>query len=252
LPEATAGVITYFNPGIRPQFLAEDGRAFFATAEALLPEDVNGVADVYEYDPENGGLRLVTTGKGSEPAYLADASASGNDVFVVTRQNLVKSDSDGLVDLYDARIGDSVPDQPVPGTITSCQGETCQPPPAATPPDDQIGSSSLDGDEPPAAKSATLDARRRIAFRGATGSLSVKLSTPGKVSWSGKGLRSGSKRGRKAGALVVRVSLARGARSILRKSGTYTTSVRLTLTSDEGRVSRTARVTFRAAAKKGR
>ena len=55
--------------------------------------------DVYEWEaqgagscerPGGGCYYLLSTGKGSEPAFLLDASASGNDVFIFTRSALVR------------------------------------------------------------------------------------------------------------------------------------------------------------------
>jgi hypothetical protein len=86
-PTVTAGNPTIDNVGFRPRFLSDDGQVFFSTVEALVPEDANGVADTYEYDGASGELTLVTSGKGKDPAMFADASASGDDVFVLTRQS---------------------------------------------------------------------------------------------------------------------------------------------------------------------
>jgi len=251
-PEATTGVISYTMPGIRPRFLSDGGQVFFSTAEALVPEDINGVADTYEYDPATDKVRLVSSGKGSDPATFTDASASGDDVFFVTRQHLVNGDKDDLVDLYDARIGDALPDEPVEAPTPSCEGETCQPPPAAAPPEDLLGSLLFDDGVSGASHVAGLSARRRLVLHGTSGTLRVKLTAGGMLRWSGNGLRSGSVRRSRSGTLVLHLRLDRRARARLRKAGSYTTSVHLTLTSATTDVSRTTRVTFRAAAKKGR
>ena len=55
-----------------------------------------------------------------------DASASGDDVFFATRERLAPTDTDELVDVYDARVdggfpaptaADAVPGQRLPGTV---------------------------------------------------------------------------------------------------------------------------------------
>ncbi len=252
IPTATAGVITYFFPGIRPRFLSEDGKVFFTTAEVLVEQDTNGVADTYEYDPMTDSVSLISTGKGSDPATFTDASASGDDVFLVTRQRLVGSDQDDLVDLYDARIGDALPDNTPEAPAPACEGESCQPPPAAGPGEDLLGSLAFDDGGTGGSGRSGLAVRRRLVLHGAAGSLRVTLSAAGTLAWRGRGLRSGSVRRTRAGALVLRLRLNRSARAQLRTSGTYTTSVRLTLTSADEDVSRTTRVTFKAAAKRGR
>jgi hypothetical protein len=62
-----------------------------------------------------------------------DASASGEDVFVVTRANLVGSDEDGLFDVYDVRLGARPAPVPPACTGTGCQGVPSPAPIFATP-----------------------------------------------------------------------------------------------------------------------
>ena len=130
-PQVTNAEPRIFDVGVRPNFLSDDGRVFFSSEEALLPQDTNGVADTYEYDPHTGRLSLLSPGTGSEPSMFADASPSGNDVFIVTRQQLVPEDHDSLVDLYDVRVGGGFPAplvQPNP-----CVADECQPAPVPVP-----------------------------------------------------------------------------------------------------------------------
>jgi WD40-like Beta Propeller Repeat len=251
LPEVTSGVPSYFIPGLRPRFLSDRGQVFFSTGEALVSEDVNGVADTYEYDPGTASLSLLSSGKGSDPAMFTNASASGDDVFIVTRQRFVASDNDDLVDLYDARVGSAL-SSPAENPAPACEGESCQPPPSTSPADDLLGSLTFDerGAGPP--RGNGLAVRRRLVVRGATGVLRLTLSAPGTLRWSGRGLRRGSVRRSRAGTVVLRLRLTRAARAQLGTAGAYTTSVRLTLTSAGEDVSKRTRVTFKPAAKKGR
>ncbi len=102
--------------------LSEDGSSvIFETSQALLPQDSNGRADVYEW--RDGALRLVSSGQGSSGAQFVDASANGQDVFFMTRERLVKSDRDNQSDMYDARVGGGFPDAAEP---VLCQGDACQ------------------------------------------------------------------------------------------------------------------------------
>lgn len=249
LPAATEGRITVSDI-VRPRFLTPDGHVFFSTAEELVPQDRNNVLDTYEYDPISRTVTLVSTGKGSDPATFADASENGDDVFFVTRQRLVASDHDDLVDVYDARDGSTL-NEPAGSATPPCEGDTCQPPPSASPPDDTLGSLSLD--EGSAQRSSKLlVVRRRIVLHGAAGSLRVELLASGRLAWSGKGVRAGSIGHARRGAHTVRLRLRRAARVRLRTSGTYTTAVHLRFVSVGGdEVERTIRVTFRAA-RKGR
>jgi sugar lactone lactonase YvrE len=119
--------------------LSDDGRRlFFITRERLLPEDQNGnVQDVYEYDVPTETLHLISTGTGSSDSYLADASASGEDVFFITRDRLARKDIDGAYDMYDARVDGGYPEPP-PGPV--CEGDSCLIPPKA--PDDPTPASA--------------------------------------------------------------------------------------------------------------
>jgi hypothetical protein len=85
------------------RYLSDSGRLFFDTVDTLSPHDTNGQADVYEY--ENGEAHLISGGFGGEASMFMDASASGDDVFFLTRDQLTLQDRDEAVDLYDARVG---------------------------------------------------------------------------------------------------------------------------------------------------
>jgi hypothetical protein len=142
---------------ISSRILAGDGeRAFFETTDALVAADTNGAEgcplvgaqnfpacqDVYEweapgagsceeggpgYAPLDGGcLYLISTGKGDEPSFLGDASASGDDVFFFTRSQLVGQDEDELLDVYDARVGGGLASQDE-APKDKCEGEGCKP-----------------------------------------------------------------------------------------------------------------------------
>jgi hypothetical protein len=229
----------------RPRFLSDDGEVFFTSTASLVPADTNGVADVYAYDGPTRTLSLLTSGTGREPANFADASRSGDDVFILTRQQLVKSDRDDYVDLYDVRVGAAPPDQPV-DTAPACEGEACQGALSAPPVGNAISSMSFDGDATSGAPHARLTVRHRVTLRGAAGVLSVKLGAAGRIAWSGKGLVAGSLRRRSAGTVKLHVRLGKTARVWLKRSGHYTTTVRLSFRAlNGGKTTRTVRVTFR-------
>ena len=118
--------------------MSDDGRVFFNTPDALVPEDVNGEAgctstgdddekrytcqDVYEWN--EGTVSLISGGTSSERSVLLGTDPSGRDVFFYTRQRLVGWDKDAGVDIYDARVGGGYPEPPAqpPG----CEGESCR------------------------------------------------------------------------------------------------------------------------------
>jgi hypothetical protein len=128
--------------------LSENGtKVFFDTANGLLPEDTNGVNDVYEWEApnpadssdschetqQNGGcLSLISTGTSPVASYFIDASATGSDVFFLTRQSLVKQDKDELQDVYDARVGGGLAGQNLAPFVPCMSGEACLGAPASS------------------------------------------------------------------------------------------------------------------------
>jgi hypothetical protein len=111
------------------RWMSGDGnRVFFDSSEPLVPQDTNGVQDVYEWEragtgscgQESNCIYLISSNLSSEDAFLLDASASGNDVFFTTRAQLVPADRNENVDLYDARVGGGFP--PAAG---GCSGAGC-------------------------------------------------------------------------------------------------------------------------------
>ncbi len=119
--------------------ISDDGsRVFFTTGEALVPEDLNGRLDAYEWTAPgthecgllNGCLALISTGTGADDSYFMDASSSGNDAFFTTRDQLVGWDRDNNYDLYDARVGGGFPE---PANTPVCTGDTCQGTPLSPP-----------------------------------------------------------------------------------------------------------------------
>ncbi len=124
---------------------------FFATAAALLPQDVDGEvapeegrgavnasndgftsisSDVYEWRAlgvygcglVQGCISLITPGTGGEQVTLLGTTHSGRDVFFHTHSSLLPRDNDTAGDYYDARIGGGFPE---PVRPTECEGDAC-------------------------------------------------------------------------------------------------------------------------------
>ena len=134
--------------------ISDDGRyIIFATAEKLQGNDVNGSSDVYLWHEgpvqDEGAVHMISDGRnpqgvgnetpgnpGGPP--VASMSASGSDIFFITRTELLPRDTDDLVDVYDARIeggfAEPVRASCAPASEGGCQGVAPEPPPAATPP----------------------------------------------------------------------------------------------------------------------
>jgi hypothetical protein len=122
--------------------ISEDGsRVFFESVEPLVPKAQNGVLNVYEWERDgsgscefaNGCIYLLSTGSSSTPSYFLDASANGNDVFLITRSQLVPTDGNEYTDVYDARVGAVEAPAAPQCTGTGCQGVQAAAPVFATP-----------------------------------------------------------------------------------------------------------------------
>jgi hypothetical protein len=146
--------------------LSTDGnRVFFETTDALVAADTNGAdgcpsvgpaqgkyrvcRDVYEWEAEDTGsckapeareggcTYLLSSGKSPDASYLLDASATGDDVFLATRDPFVRQDGDQLYDVYDAhhegglRAQNEVP--VICTTRDSCGPASTPPPPTESP-----------------------------------------------------------------------------------------------------------------------
>lgn len=139
----------------QPRFLANSGRVFFDSSDSLVAEDVNGVGDVYEFEPvgvggcspalasgsimfvpsSSGCVGLISSGTSPEESTLLDASQDGADVFFLTGAKLSSSDFDTSADVYDAHSCSAVapcaeggPATPPPcESENACKGEPSPP-----------------------------------------------------------------------------------------------------------------------------
>jgi hypothetical protein len=149
-------------------------RAFFSTADALVPEDTNGRYDAYEYDVASGEAHLLSSGTSPYDSYFLDASASGNDVFLVTAQPLVGWDKDSSYDLYDARVDGGFP-EPVPKPAPCASAEACRTPPPAPPAPAAIGSAiEAPGNPTPPHRKSCPKGRRLRKVHGKTACVKPK------------------------------------------------------------------------------
>lgn len=131
----TGEVFTENNNGGQPFRISRDGSTVaFTTAQALMPADVNGGYDVYEW--RNGAVRLITDGETRFPTGLAAPDLAGVDAngenvfFVLADPGLTGYERDGVDNVYDARIGGGFPR---PSPAVHCADEACQGPLQGTP-----------------------------------------------------------------------------------------------------------------------
>jgi hypothetical protein len=124
------------------------GRLFFDSLDALSQSDTNGrIQDVYEFEPAGVGtctrpkgcLALISGGHGPKDSVFVNASASGDDVFFASRDQLVGADKNDLMDLYDARKGGGLKEEaPAPCAGEACAGPIPAPPPFQAPSSNQV------------------------------------------------------------------------------------------------------------------
>lgn len=137
---------------------ADGSRVFFETQDSLVPQDDNGVTDVYEW--EGGRDRLISGGHGSNGSYFAGSAEEGRDVFFTTTDGLVPRDTDnGDNDVYDARVGGGF--APSTSSTGGCTGDGCQAQPSPLPALAGVGSSTLQGQGNLPAQSHPAAAKRK-------------------------------------------------------------------------------------------
>lgn len=140
------------------RYLSDDGRLFFDAVDSLVPADVNGKADVYEYESAGVGgcqepgygqsasvvhseafggcVGLISAGTSSGESAFLGASEGGGDIFFMTLSRLAPQDYDTSLDVYDAHeCAVSVPCAPSPALAPpSCTtGDACKAAPTPQP-----------------------------------------------------------------------------------------------------------------------
>jgi len=175
-----------------PRALSDDGsRVFFNSQDALVPGDSNGEIDAYMW--EDGEVSLLSTGISDTESRFFNASANGDDAFILTAEPLVPQDVDDLVDLYNAKVGGGFPSPP---PRVECEADGCQGQNTPGPPAGDAGSVDLQGRGDP-----VLPVRLKLGLKRPSQSQLGKLA-----------------RGRKIG-VRVRVNRAVRVRALLRHGG---------------------------------
>jgi hypothetical protein len=227
-------------PGQRMRPLSDDGRVFFVTTEALLPDDHNETSDVYEH--ANGTLGLISSGNSTFTKYLG-VSADGRSVFFTTDESLLPIDRDrGDIDVYAARRGGGIPEAEAAPPAPRCTGDACQGAPAArvVPPSPDSLTAEAEVVRPPAPfglRAPSAQVRRQLAATG-KGRLTVGVPAAGRLALVARARTTGARKAvvvgranatlRRAVTAHLTLRLSRAARRTLKVRGslTLTLSVR--------------------------
>jgi hypothetical protein len=166
-----ASVPSWTSNLYQSRYLSDNGRLFFNSSDALVPQDTNETEDVYEYEPpagaeaagsdtcsagaptysprSDGCIALISSGRSSEESSFLDASEDGDDVFFLTGAKLAPQDVDKALDVYDAHVcSASAPCAAPPATkeATCEENDFCQAT-AEAPKGQTPGSLSFEGPE---------------------------------------------------------------------------------------------------------
>jgi hypothetical protein len=138
----------------QPRFLSDGGghlRLYFNSPDALVPQDINGLEDVYQYEPpgvggcttasatygarSGGCVDLISSGTSKQESAFLDASESGDDVFFLSTARLTAADTDTGTDVWDAHVCSA--SVPCPAAVVStppCRsGDSCKTAPTPQP-----------------------------------------------------------------------------------------------------------------------
>ena len=197
-----------------------DGSVLFTSLDGLVAEDSNGAKDAYRW--RDGQVQLVSRGLAGHDSRFLDASEDGKTVFFSTTDPIVPTDTDKSVDVYMTRPGAGFT-YPVADPVAPCSGGDCRDVSSPQAPLALPGSGGLLGAfDAQTGTRASAAGKPRVATRatvtGSSGFAKVTVSGPGRLSVSGKGLRSSALTVTEAGSyhLAVRLTTA-AARTLSRK-----------------------------------
>jgi hypothetical protein len=236
-----------------PRNLSASGdRIFFDSADALLPQDVNGVEDVYEWEADGAGschgtgqhggcLALLSTGTSPDPSYLGDVSANGDDAFIYTSQPLVSQDGDDAYDIYDASTDGGLAGQS-PAPVTPCaSADVCHPGAGPGAPAPTAASVTFPGlANGTGTKAVTKVKVARTSVKGRSVSISVTVPGVGLLTATGKDIKSLRRTATRAGTYKLTVTLTIKARASLKHHHKLRLALRVGYTTAAGQRSSAA------------
>jgi hypothetical protein len=223
----------------------DDGSVFFDTPDPLVSSDSNGQRDVYRW--RDGIDELISTGQSEQASTFFDASASGNDVFFRTSEQLVPQDTDSNVDVYDARVDGGIAGQHPSLGSPQCHGESCRQPTSEVPPTASPASSSFIGPASQAPFRTTPPTssppRISVSLGSRDGAVAAVVKVPGKgrIRLAGSGLRDASRAVTKAGSYTLKSRLDSQQRGALRHGRRIRLEIRVVYTNSNGVTTSVAR-----------
>jgi hypothetical protein len=194
--------------------VSSDGQTVvFTSSRPLQTNAVNGQPDAYEW--HDGEVSLISGTDSSQPVQNVTISPSGQDIMFATDQGLLPSDTDGLRDVYDARLDGGF--APAPTSPAPCSGDACQGPSSGAPPAPSGGTVTFSG-PPNQTPSGSRGRRARVVTRTVHGNaftLTVRVPGKGRITVRGSEVRRAGGFARHAGRYRVRTVLTGAARRAL-------------------------------------
>jgi hypothetical protein len=226
-----------------------EGDVVFQTDQRLVPEDTNGMNDVYLW--KDGRHHLLTTGTTVGDAQLGGVSLDGSTITIATVSSLVPEDQDrGARDIYAiVRGGGFLRSGAASECEVGCQGPAILPPAVIVPLSIGFAGGEHAEDDGDRVDPIVVSGSRSV--RGSSVKVKVRVPGAGRVSLSGSGLRAVSRSLKRASSATLTVKLsARSQRLLKRRS-----SLRLRLTvryasATGGTQSKRVTLTFRRKATK--
>jgi hypothetical protein len=244
----TAGAnFSDYSPSVKTynlRVMSDDGsRVFFTSRDAVLPGLSGEIDRVYEYAA--GRPSLISPHDAKAPSTFLAASASGDDVFLGSYEELVPG-ADRTFAIYDARVNAEVAGPPPP----ECHGETCRgagSQAAAGPPAGSTRAQVTGEVSVPHSKTAKAKALK----------LRVYVTEAGQLTISGNGINTSKKKVSKPGSVTLTATLTSSANKKRLDKGVFKTKAKVRFKPTAGSQSQVTgqtsvvRLTFRGPTGKG-
>jgi hypothetical protein len=211
--------------------VSDDGsRVFFNSTDQVVAGASDGLQNVYEF--ENGTASLISPGNGASPATFVDASASGDDVFFDSYDDVVPTlDSSLESAIWDARVGGGFPITSTTEGVCTATVQ-CRVPGTSAAGTPSISTSSGSGQVK--SGSGAVVSVRSHALHGSTLTLRVRTRAAGRLTASGRDVRASRRRVRRAGTVTLALRLTPHAKVVLARHHRLRLAIRLRFARSSG------------------